>query len=273
MWMRRRPPLVSVVITCYNHGRFLPDAIDSVFSQHWELSGSFAPQWSPFEILVVDDGSTDDTRAVAKRYPRVRYIYQSNQGLSAARNTGIKKSKGDFLVFLDADDWLYSNALFVGLEFMQSHPEVAFVSGKFDKVDIDKNLISAEGKDFAQDYYLRLLEGNYIAMHATVMYRRELFDTFAFDTSLNACEDYDMYLKIARVKPIAHHTHRIAAYRQHGKNMSGNIPMMLSAALQVLARQQPGLRNEAERQAYDRGVKFWTEYYEGEMNRQAGLGK
>src|SRR5262245_20604446 len=97
----RRQPLVSVIIPCYNHAHYLGEAIESVLAQTVQ----------DFEIIVVDDGSTDSTADVAARYPRVRYVRQNNQGLSAARNTGIKHGLGRFLVFLDADDLLLPGAL------------------------------------------------------------------------------------------------------------------------------------------------------------------
>src|SRR6266496_4166301 len=93
--------LVSVVIPCYNHAHFLSEAIESVMAQTWQQ----------FEVIVVDDGSVDNTREVALRYSGVRYIRQTNQGLSASRNTGLRHSNGNFLVFLDADDRLRPAAL------------------------------------------------------------------------------------------------------------------------------------------------------------------
>ena len=89
-------PLVSVIITSYNQARFLSDAIESVLTQ----------TYSQFEMVVVDDGSTDNASEVVARYPGVRYMRQDNQGLSAARNTGLRESNGAYLVFLDADDRL-----------------------------------------------------------------------------------------------------------------------------------------------------------------------
>jgi len=89
---------VSVIIPAYNGAAFLPEAIDSVLAQDYE----------PLEILVVDDGSTDDTHDVLRPYaPRIRYFYQENRGPSAARNLGIERARGDLIAFLDADDrWL-----------------------------------------------------------------------------------------------------------------------------------------------------------------------
>src|SRR5688572_23533739 len=121
--------LVSVIITCYNHGNYLSNAINSV-----------TPAASmPVEIVVVDDGSTDHTRLVCSEYPAIIYIYQHNQGLSAARNTGIDNSSGKYLVFLDADDWLLENALDINLSHLLKNPEAAFVSGAHIKLVEDKN--------------------------------------------------------------------------------------------------------------------------------------
>lgn len=244
-------PLVSVIIPCYNHGAYLAEAIDSVRAQ----------TWAPVEIIVVDDGSSDNTRAVAEQYPGVRYVYQTNQGLSAARNTGMTYSRGDYLVFLDADDWLYPDGIAYNVGQLEARPDAAFVSGAHDKVDSERRLLAEEVIPIENEHYLRLLEGNYIGMHATVLYRRTVFDQLLFDTTLRACEDYDLYLKIARRFPVLHHTHKIAAYRIHTTNMSGNVPMMLHTVFAVLARQPPLFTTEAEWLAYRRGQQIWSEYY------------
>src|SRR5687767_934711 len=113
------PSLITVVVTCFNHGHFLSKAIESVLTQtHRSL-----------EIILVDDGSTDNTKEVAAKYPSVKYIFQSNMGVSAARNTGIEHSSGDFILFLDADDWLLSDGLSANYRLLLNNPKVAFVSG------------------------------------------------------------------------------------------------------------------------------------------------
>src|SRR6187200_250053 len=93
--------LVSVVIACYNHGRFLPAAVDSVLAQ----------DYGEIELIVVDDGSTDETPDVAARYPVIRYLRQENQGAAAAKRAGLEASTGEFLMFLDADDTLLPGAI------------------------------------------------------------------------------------------------------------------------------------------------------------------
>src|ERR687898_3129642 len=114
--------LVTVVIPCYNQAHFLGEAIESVLSQ----------SYPNFEILVVDDGSPDDTSEVASRYPpqQVRLISQKNQGVSAARNTGIGHARGEYVVFLDADDRLLPEALEAGGGGPGARPERALVSGR-----------------------------------------------------------------------------------------------------------------------------------------------
>src|SRR5689334_574125 len=108
-------PLISVAIACYNQAHFLSCAIESVRAQSYQN----------LEIIVVDDGSQDNTAEVAKGYLGVHYIWQTNQGLSAARNTGLRHSRGDYLVFLDADDRLLPGALVAGLEYLSIHPDAA----------------------------------------------------------------------------------------------------------------------------------------------------
>src|SRR5688572_30244041 len=104
--------LVTVVIPCYNHGRYLGEAIDSVLRQ----------TWAQVEIIVVDDGSTDDTAQVAGRYDRVRYVHQANSGLAAARNAGARAGSGGHFVFLDADDRLTPAAIESGMRCFKMNP-------------------------------------------------------------------------------------------------------------------------------------------------------
>lgn len=246
-------PLVSVVIPCFNHGIFLGEAISSVQKQ----------TYPKIEIIVVDDGSTDDTRAVAQSYLNVKYYYQRNAGLSAARNTGITQSNGLFLVFLDSDDILYPEAIEVNLKYLLHNPTWAFVSGGHDKVD--EWLCSfgdyPESHSPTDNHYSALLRGNYIGMHATVMYRRRVLDQHRFDTSLNACEDYDLYFRIARHFPVGNYNNKIAAYRHHGQNMSSDYVRMLKQVMKVHQRQLPLLKGEDEKVAWKTGRQTWKEYY------------
>jgi glycosyltransferase involved in cell wall biosynthesis len=250
-------PKVSVIITCYNHARFLAEAIESARRQ----------TYPSVEIIVVNDGSTDGSREVAAAFTDVQYVYQTNAGLSAARNKGIEKSTGSYLVFLDADDYLYPDAVLANLKYLRKHPECAFVSGWHDKVD--EWLYPLEEQDelrvIESKHYQHLLRGNYIGMHATVMYQRWAFDSIRFDTSLRACEDYDVYFKMAARYPVGCHAQRIAAYRIHGANMSSNILMMYNHVLKVCFRQWPMLESAEDRNAYRAGLRIWKGYYSARL--------
>ncbi len=244
---------VSVIIPCYKQAHYLAEAIGSVLTQ----------TYFNYEIIVIDDGSPDDTAAVAAQYP-VRYIYQENQGLSGARNTGIDNSRGQYLVFLDADDRLTPNALQVGIDCFHLHPKCAFVSGHHRYIKGDGSLLNEYPPEpIDQNYYLALLKRNYIGMHATVMYQRHIFDIVGgFDTSLLSCEDYDLYLRIARQFSICRHHQITAEYRWHDANMTSNASRMLATASTVLQSQQPYISNNPTYlRAYRSGLKFCRYYF------------
>jgi glycosyltransferase involved in cell wall biosynthesis len=215
--------LVSVIIPCHNQARFLTEAIGSVLSQRYSL----------FEIVVVDDGSTDDTFEVATRYREVRCVRQINQGLSAARNAGLGASKGSYLVFLDADDRLLPHALEAGVECLTAHPECAFVYGHLQFIASDGSpLPTTKQVRVEKDHCLQLLRGDYIWTPGVVMYRRAIFDSVdGFDTRIDACADCDLNIRITRDYPVYCHGNVILEYRQHGANMSGKSALMLKTAL------------------------------------------
>ncbi|RYY46835.1 MAG: glycosyltransferase [Chitinophagaceae bacterium] len=248
-----KAPLVTVVITCYNHGRFLKKAINSVLEQ----------THSNLEIIVVNDGSTDNTSTICRQYSKqVRYVYLQRKGLSAARNAGVKLAMGAYTVFLDADDFLYSEAVEINLYFFNYLPGIKMVSGGHHLVDEDGRMLSAPKTMVVEgENYRALLEGNYIAMEAAAMYDTGIFNELQFDTALEACEDYDLNLKIARRYPVFGHDKVLAAYRRHGKNMSDNRNKMLRCALEVLERQRPDLENQTEKSALENGIENWTKHY------------
>jgi glycosyltransferase involved in cell wall biosynthesis len=246
--------LVSVVIPCYNQAHFLGEAIESVLKQ----------TYPHYEIVVVDDGSTDNTSEVASHYERVHLIRQDNQGLSRARNTGIRHSEGEYLVFLDADDRLLPEALQAGLECFSAHAECAFVFGRFRYIAIDgKPLTAPASAPDRGNHYIGLLRGPYIAVPAMVMYRSFVFDTVGlFDPSVNATADYDLYFRIARKFPVQRHDRLVAEYRQHGANMTRNAALMLKGTLAVHRSQRKYVKKDRQyKEAYKAGQRFWHGWY------------
>jgi glycosyltransferase involved in cell wall biosynthesis len=256
----RRAGLVTVVIPCYEQARFLGEAIESVLSQSYRA----------FEVIVVDDGSTDNTSEVASHYvgayPMVRLIRQENRGASEARNRGLAEAKGEYVVFLDSDDRLLPGALEVGVRNLEERPECAFVSGRH-------RLIAENGSPLKQqpprqpiignDLYYTLLSREYFVFGAALMYRRSIFDFVGrFDVSLRAHEDYDLYYRIARKFPIYHHAEVIFEYRRHDMNVTRNAELMLKETVTVHRAQRRYVKGSRRyEQAYKLGLREGQERY------------
>jgi glycosyltransferase involved in cell wall biosynthesis len=220
---------------------------------------------------VIDDGSTDNTSEVASRYLGVRCIRQENQGLAGARNAGIRHSNGSYLVFLDADDRLLPNALAVGLKELKKRPECAFVSGHCKFMAIDGSpLPTPPQTPIEVDHYETLLRSCYILMPATVMYRRAVFETVGvFDTSIEAAEDYDLYLRVTREYSVHQHGEVVAEYRRHGTNMTRDPAVMLRAVVTTLRGQRPyAMGKRRYKKAYRAGISFWRGHYGDPLAQQ-----
>jgi glycosyltransferase involved in cell wall biosynthesis len=185
--------LVSVIIPTYNRSGLLKSAIDSVLSQ----------SFGDFELIIVDDGSTDDTLALVRSYGgSLAYIKQANHGPSAARNRGIKASRGDLIAFLDSDDRWHPEKLLLQVEAMEGEPgylishtnEVWYRNGELLRQ-------KKQHKKLSGYIFERSLSMCMVSM-STVIARRELFDHIGyFDEALPCCEDYDFWLRASRRYP------------------------------------------------------------------------
>ncbi|MDP2620682.1 MAG: glycosyltransferase [Hyphomicrobiales bacterium] len=252
------PATVAVVITTYNHARFLGDAIDSVLAQTRRAD----------ELVVVDDGSSDDPQRVTGIYGEVRLIHQVNQGLAAARNTGLSAVKSEAVVFLDADDRLLPGAIAAGLRCFAEAPRSGFVYGGHRRISAGGRLISDHHyQAIGSDPYETFLRGNAVGMHASVMYRRDcLVAAGGFDPSLPRCEDYDVYLRMAQRYPITSYSEPVAEYRRHEDNVSRRHRQMLHWVLSVQGRQRSqASSNPKTARAWRHGRAVWRDYYCGEM--------
>ena len=245
-------PLISIIIPTFNAVVFLPIAIESVLNQTYKN----------FEIIVIDDGSTDNTALVVQKSNVVKYFYQENKGLSSARNMGVQKSKGEYLVFLDADDWLEKDALQLNFSIIKNKPDIAFVSGNYYLFRAKTNSVEAVMATVNDNHFIRLLQSNYIGMHAAVMFQRWVFKEFCYDETLNACEDYDLYLSITRRYPVIHHQKFIATYYFHSSGLSHNHKLMMDSITTVIKKQRPFLKSSEEESAYFEGLQQWKHYYE-----------
>jgi glycosyltransferase involved in cell wall biosynthesis len=248
-----KKPLVSVIIPCYNQGRFLSKAIQSAKEQ----------SHPNVEIIVINDGSTDETAKILQSIEGIKCITQENQGLPNARNRGIKESSGKYLAFLDADDWFFPDAIEKNLQCLEQGSTFAFSSGGHTVVDENEHNLDDRVVHVEKDHYLALLQNNYIGNPSTVLYTRWIMEKIPFDNAvqIKGCEDYDHYLKITRTYPVMHQDAMISVYRKHGGNMSDNFPMMLQSVLFTLKRQLPLLLNQAEKNALKDGLKHWKIKY------------
>jgi glycosyltransferase involved in cell wall biosynthesis len=248
------PPLISIVIPCYNQGHYLREALDSVR----------AATMRTVEVIVVDDGSTDETRTVAASTPGTTCVRQANAGLAAARNRGLEEARGDYVVFLDADDRFAAGGLDVAAAALDAHPECAFVYGRCLMMAADGSpMPTPEQPRVERHHYRELLRRNVIWMPAMAMVRREaVVRAGGFDPTVNASADYRLYLRLARTSPVYDHARVVAHYRQHGANMSRNAARMLRESLTVLAAEWPFARGNPDLEAaYREGWRTWQDYY------------
>jgi len=252
---RESQPTISVIIPCHNQGRFLGDAIQSVRAQ----------DYANCEIIVIDDGSTDNTSEVAGSFPGVVSLRQRQKGPAHARNAGFHRSAGTYIVFLDADDRLLPGALATGVSYLTAHPEALFVYGPFAYIDENGKRLPGRppGRPPGDDYAALLRGRNFIAMMAAVMFRRNALEVAGvFDTAFTQCEDYALYLTCARQGIIGRHDQCVAEYRQHPVSFSRNHRRTLTVGLAVLRAQWPHVRsNESYRQAYSDGLRSWREHF------------
>lgn len=190
--------LFSVIIPTYNRANFLPDTIHSVLQQ----------TFSDFEIIIVDDGSTDDTEKVVQPFissnSNIVYYKIPNSERGYARNYGANKSNGEWIYFLDSDDILYPDHLEKGYQILFENPNLSIFSLGYDIITSDKRVI--ESKTFRFSYVNHLLiEGNPLGCHG-VFIRKKFFKDFQFneDRTIAGLEDWELWLRIASHKLIPH---------------------------------------------------------------------
>lgn len=135
-----KPPRVSVIVPCYNTAAYLPGALDSLLAQ----------QVLPYEVLVIDDGSTDTSAAIAEGYGGiVTCIRHSHQGIAASRNAGVQQAQGDFIAFLDADDYWPTDSLSARLAAFADTPALDGVFGLIEAF-VSPELSVAEQQQLAE---------------------------------------------------------------------------------------------------------------------------
>jgi glycosyltransferase involved in cell wall biosynthesis len=217
---------VSVVIPTYNYGQFIAEAIDSVLQQTCPVD----------EIIIVDDGSTDETRAVVEAFgDRVRYIKQENAGVCAARNRGVAETSGEVIAFLDADDIWEANKVEKQLAAFVEDPEVALVHcgmREFDSRTGETLRLFLEGGEGWVAKEMAKWEKHIIGPSSTLMVKREVFDVVGnFDTQLKNGEDWEFCFRVAYKYKIGVVLAPLLNYRNHGINATKNVAEMERSTL------------------------------------------
>ena len=234
-------PLVSVIIPAFNATRYITESLNSIAAQRGGI---------PTEVIVVDDGSTDDTREKVCSFGGLRLIEQANAGPSAARNRGIAAAKGEYIAFLDADDLWTEDKLMVQMAIFRARPEVAMVIGDCQKFDengpMQEAFFHEAGLDEAfwgdpvlvQDPYPKLFRINYVPTGSVVVRKSHLATAGLFDEQKRYVEDLDLWFRVAYHSPVAYTPHLCQLKRQHADCVSNNAEVMSLAHIQVLEEQR-----------------------------------
>jgi glycosyltransferase involved in cell wall biosynthesis len=228
-------PLVTVIIPAYNASAFLSDAVASVLGQtHRDV-----------EVIVVDDGSTDDTAAVLAQWQardaRVRAVHQHNGGLAAARNAGLNVACGQYVAFLDADDVIHPEKLERQVAYLEAHPGTDLVYSDYRTSDAElrpltDEVIGVKRMPLREAY----IYTNVFPIMAPLVRRSLVERVGGFDERLRACEDWDYWVRCERVGTFGYLPGQYATYRMHGLQMHRDLSVMLKYARMAATKNYPG---------------------------------
>ncbi|WP_066406957.1 glycosyltransferase family 2 protein [Flavisolibacter tropicus] len=226
-------PLVSVILPCYNYGRYLSDALESLLAQ----------TYTTWECIIVNDGSTDETEEVAKRFAqkdtRFKYIYQKNSGVSMARNQALQAAAGTYFQLLDADDILEKDKLKLQVAYLEENPEIDLMYSSMiffkeadpnyvvgPKLMHDKQPVSGSGEALLK----QLLDDN-LFLPGCMFFRRSLYEEVGlFKKGIEGIEDWDYCYRAALLQKTFFHDSRSGTcllVRSHDNNASNNSKTML----------------------------------------------
>ncbi|MBA4040224.1 MAG: glycosyltransferase family 2 protein [Sphingobium sp.] len=258
-------PLVTTIIPAFNASRTIAETIGSALAQtHAE-----------HEIVVVDDGSTDATRAIvsaiAQRHPNICIVGQENRGLASARNAGIAAARGDYIAPLDADDLWHPEKLARQLAAIDARPSAALAYGWFRNIDPHNRVLPGSGAPVAEGWvYHRHLDQNFISNGSAPLVRTDVAREIGYDPTLSrGCEDYMFQLQVARRYQFACVRGWLMGYRRTPGSMSTGVLRMIDAHLQmyalllpdadpdaraIIARQVARLQVERARNRWRRGL-------------------
>ena len=218
-------PLISVYITNYNYARFLKKAIDSVLSQSFH----------DFELLIIDDGSTDDSKNIIEGYasnPKIKIIYQHNKGLNVTNNIAIRAASGKYIIRLDADDYFVSNALEQMSGKLEANPELGMVFPNYYYIDEKDQVTGEEVRHDFDNNKVSLLDQP--AHGACTMIRTDFLNEIGgYDESFNCQDGYELWIKFTQRYKVTNLKQPLFYYRKHGANLTSNEEMILQTRAKI----------------------------------------
>ena len=223
------PAAVSVVVPSFNHARFIGATLRSIMQQ---------TLW-PANLLVIDDGSSDDSPAIIERTLNecpfsCEFIARDNRGLCATLNEGFEKTRGDYFAYLGSDDLWLPNFLKARVQLLESRPDAVLAYGHSYFVDEENRVIdcTADWATYADGDVREMLLATTAPMSPTVLYRRSAVGQQRWDER-SQLEDYDLYLRLSAEGPFLFDPRVLSAWRRHGSNTSRDQTMMLEEHLKA----------------------------------------
>ncbi|VDG72429.1 family 2 glycosyl transferase [Clostridium carnis] len=220
--------MVSVIIVVYNGEKYIKEAIDSVLNQTYK----------DIEVIVVDDGSTDNTREIVKEYEKIIYMYQENKGEGSARNLGIEVSKGEYLAFLDADDLYAPDKIEKQLKILLENEEVDVVYNDLQVVDENLNylnILKSEGVyDNREDLLANIIYRQIIQGPICMMMRKKCIANIKWSENLIYTVDYEYVIKLAFNHNFKYLEEPLYIYRRHGNNLSNRHKATIEEEIKII---------------------------------------
>lgn len=261
-------PKVSIIIPTYNRAKLLSEAIESALSQTYQ----------DFEIIVIDDGSMDNTNEMIelyiKKHPqKVNYFYQVNKGLSSARNSGIRKARGEYIAFLDSDDRWLPNKLEIQMKIIDEE-KVDFVYS-YAYVEIDGRM-STQFKPSAPalNFYDLFVKGKSLVISTVVIKRDYIEKAGMFDETLRVAEDCDLWIRVLLCYKVKFIDTPLIIYRVHNSNLSSDMEIINKAGIKIclkLLKSNAVPKNIVNRKLAYKYYMLGKVYYKEKRYREAGI--
>lgn len=228
---------VSIITTCFNQAGVVSRCLESVSSQS-------AP---PLECIVVDDGSTiGDVQDTVERIgnPIIRVVKQANSGVAAARNRGLSEAVGDYVLFVDGDDWLLPKALEHLGTLAEANPKASLFFGRSQRISQSSKEPYGQSSTVTSNFYARMLVSCFAQHPAQVLIRRDALSREKFRSFTYPAEDFDLYLRLLNKFPAASTEELVSCYHIHQSNISADPFLMLRAMMKIYDHHRQLLPND-----------------------------